>query len=604
MGAPIPVNMDNLGYLLNNFFICHNTSKPTGVEFINFFDGVDVQNALQDFVKLPSQNTCIDNLLERSILSGLPSDYAKCDLGTENETVRDILGILYKHSQLQPEDTNKFHTAFDALVKSKDRLPDEEKLSSELTYLFKKYSKFAITEFVHQYIEKCRIASQYQNNTLGKIISDNDIFTKDIMACLDVITPILKSMQEPNQSWATIFANGVNLKNIFLGISKTMYFHDFAKDNQFFPTTPSTTTPLKNTSFVPETQQPNLRKPDISIPERNGSIHIYNTANGGSGGSAIVNNNTPASDSNTAMLLTPLLNKFDDLVEKLINSPWVRVQNGGQDKFSEHVDSVVQYATHPLSHTEVLQHSPVLQTVGMSYTQRSEIVADLISQRNIKYGEVNIAEQKMSDIKDIHISELAERKTVLASNETNQNSQNVFTDETTQLAPGASSFLSEINTSQNLQDKLQDRNITGVDSEVSLVKVSSDSNSNIAMSTHRMFYLAPNTEVLNNEQHYHDENLSNIGIINRDRTENDSQQVKIFNSTSAEFQPVRHEVQKLKFNVKMNQTPIHTTNRTIDPFSRRAVDLKKSFQFIKPVESSEKKESQGVILDNDLVSIV
>lgn len=583
MSSITPKPMPSVGYLIDNNFEHYKTAKSSQGKFINFFDNVGTQDVLLDFIKLSSQNTYVDKLFDGAVLNELPRRYTECDLGTENRAVRDILGILYRVAD--PEDISMFDQLFDEVTKNKDKLPDEGKFSAELTYLFKKYGEPVLNTFIDQFIDKCRDAWHQHHLTDGKKKSDDDIFTKDIMVCIDVFKSTIKRMLEPNQSWATIFANGVYFKNVILGISKTIYLHDSAKINKPF-------------SAGPELQQPGIRKPDITIPEKNAPINIYNTANGGN---ATVNSNVPLSDSDFGIRLlatprTELVNEKARLVEKYMDLRWGRAQNGGQDKFSDHVDSVVQGDPHPQHLTEVLQSPPVLQTVGAS-----DLETELTPQPNIGLGDVNIAENTMHGIGQESISATAELPAALVPNNKNQHLQNMLTNETMDVAPELSSPLTEMDTSQNSQTKLQDRLTTGVYLESApIVRVQGDSSINVATMTKGIQNLAHNSEALNIKQHIHDESLPDIGTLNRSKMKNDSQQLRLANSARIAFQPVKRGVKEFKFSVKIDP-PLHTTSRSVDLFSRRSVDLKKPFQFIKLKQEEELKD---IISNTDSMSII
>ncbi len=578
---------NNISQLLNKPVATNKSaksSKSSQSEFISTVDNIGIQNAAQEFIKLPSQTSRADKLFDEMALHGLPDVLSETHPDWKGNAVRNMLGIIYKDAQ--PEDIPKFEKVFREFAKADNKFTKDRKVAPELSFLFHKYGETALRKHVDEYMQHCRNAWEYHHIKNNELITDEDIFTPDVMACHEIINTQIKELSEPDQSWATIICSGTYFKDSCAALSKVMKRHDAVQETQ----SPGES-PLKNISQNNSSLPPGLQQPDtgITIPAGNGHgpITIHNTANGGNGASTVNGNapeRAPASDIDfgIALLNTPdeqLGNEKARLVEKFMDLYWGRAQNGGRDKFSDHVDSIAQSNLPMMTSIETLPSPQVLHAseefISMPAPQFTSVI-DSLPQPVMGQVETTTVAQKMALLEENTNRIPREQSAPLVSSDAGKNLQHAAT----QVAQALSALLTETDTSVNAQNTLQNK-LSGLPTAVpskpeqglqSTVMGQADSTKSVGRSNNSVQQLVRKFETLNNQSLMRYENVDNgrsRGLADRI---NGSLQSQVSNADKTGSQSFKRT--PVKFDVNVNQTPLYTTNRTIDPFSRHSADVK------------------------------
>ena len=578
---------NNISQLLNKPVASNKSAKSSQSEFISSVDNIGIQNAAQEFIKLPCQTSRSDKLFDEMALYGLPDVLSETHPDWKGEAIRNMLGIIYKDAQ--PEDIPKFEKVFREFAKADSKFTKDAKVTSELSFLFQKYGETALRRHVDEFTQHCRNAWEYHHTTNNELITDEDIFTPDVMACYEILNTQIKELSKPDQTWATIICGGTYFKDTCSALSKVLKHHDAAQVNQSPDESPLRNIPQNHSSLPPGLQQPDVSHPGITIPAGNGHgpITINNTANGGNGTSTVNGNvpeRTPASDIDfgIALLNTPdeqLGNEKARLVEKFMDLYWGRAQNGGQDKFSDHVDSVVQSNPPQTSLTETLSSPQIFhaaeELVSMPAPQFSSVI-DSLPQPVMGEVETIAVAQKMAQLEENTKLLPAEQSVPLVPVDSGRNLQHAAT----QVAQALSALLTETDTSVNSQHSPQNR-LSGVTTLVSsepeqglqpTVTGKSNLTNGVERTNNAVQQLVRKFETLNNHYLARNEGVAHrmsLGLTDRINATSLS---RAENANRTELRS--HKRTPDKFNVSVNQTPLYTTNRTIDPFSRHSVDVK------------------------------
>jgi len=603
---------NNIIQLFNKPVESNKSTKSSQSEFASSIENIGIQDAAKAFIKLPSQTSIADKLFDEMASQGLPDKLFESHPGWKGEAVRNMLGIIYKDAQ--PEDMPKFEKVFHEFGKADDKFTKDAKVAPELSFLFHKYGESALRKHMEEYTQHCRNAWEYQHDTHNANITDEDIFTPGVMACYDVLNVQIKALSEPEQSWATIISSGTFFKDTCAALSKALKYHDAAQVKQPSPESSFRNIPQNSSPLTPEFQQSDIGDPGISIPAGNGHgpITIHNTANGGNGISTVNGSgsgaSTPASDIDfgIALLNTPdkqLGNEKARLVEKFMDLHWERAQNGGQDKFSDHLDSVVQDTSPEAAHVDALPSPQTLHTiesfVSISAPQFATVI-DTSPQQVMGRADTATVAQPIEKNDNVLQSN---QPSALALADTGKNLQSAVL----QVAQALSGLLTEAdpsltaknilkNTSSEVINELQIEPKKGQQPTTVLYI---DSPKNAANSQSRVQQRAHKFEKLNTEHQIRNASIVTSSSVNTASTANRTQLSRILNSDKSGFQPLKLTSNKFKFDVSVNQTPAYTTNRTIDPFSRHSADLKhlsNSFDWKPEAESEESG------LNSDLVN--
>lgn len=336
---------DNISLLLNRQQSSHRTAKSSPSNFTSRIDSLDTQDTVAEFITLPSQTSNAYKIFDKMASEGLPESFPATGLNEQAEAVRNMLGIIYKHAQ--PEDEKKFQKVFGIFKKVHTDFINDKGTLPELGDLFCKYGEVALRQHVSDYTQHCRKAWEYHHTVDIKSIKDEHIFSPSVMACYDVLEHNIKELSQNNQTWETIACSGNYFKGSCAAISKTLRYHDATQVKQ-----PLMEPSLQNESEAAPSRrlspaQENPQASSISTPASNGPITINNTVHGGNGTSTI--NDSAAQraatsdiDFGIALLNAPELgHEKARLVEKFMDLHWGRSKNGGQDRFADHLKTVV-----------------------------------------------------------------------------------------------------------------------------------------------------------------------------------------------------------------------------------------------------------------------
>lgn len=606
MTTIVSVPRSNIMQVLNRPVMSNKLDKSSSSKFAGTIDSVGVDNAAKIFIKLPSQTSLADKLFDEMSYQGLPDPLRSAALNEKGEAIRNMLGIIYKNSE--PQDKAIFAKVFNEVAKENNNFNKERKLSSELSFLFSKYGQNALDKHVSDYTQYCREAWEYHHTGFDKNTTDEDIFSLGVIACHDILKERIGRLSKPDQTWTSVYASGVCFKNTCAALSKALKHHDAR---------PAPESSAKADSpLAPETHQPeraNSANPGISIPAGNGHgpITIHNTvhgstAHGGKGISTVNGSGSPASvaDFGIALLNTPneqLSNDKARLVEKFMDLYLGRAQNGGQDKFRDRVDSVVQSPSSQTVYTGTLIDSRVEEFVSIPAPQFATVI-DSSPQQSLEHIETTIvAPQIAMTEKNGHVMQ-SSQSMPLAPTDTAKNLQQAAT----QVAQALSSLLTEAEPLQQSQGIHQHKPSELTDDVYSELKqglqpviAQSESAKRATSTNNRVQQLVRKFETLNAEHQMRNESAANRSSQGTMNTVNSTLSSRAANTEKTGFQPLKHTPNKFKFDVNVNQKPVYTTSRTIDPFSRHSTNLKNlSHSF----NQKQEEESEIAVLNSDSVS--
>ena len=619
MAAITSALRNNISQLLNKPVASNKSAKFSQSEFFSSVDNIGIQNAAQEFIKLPSQTSRADKLFDEMALHGLPDVLSETHPDWKGEAIRNMLGIIYKDAQ--PEDIPKFEKVFREFAKADSKFTKDAKITSELSFLFQKYGETALRRHVDEYTQHCRNAWEYHHTTNHKLITDEDIFTPDVMACYEILNAQIKELSKPDQTWATIICSGTHFKNTCSALSKVLKHHDAAQVNQPSDESPLRNIPQNNSSLPPGLQQPDMGHTGITIPAGNGNgpITINNTANGGNGTSTVNGNvpeRTPASDIDfgIALLNTPdeqLGNEKARLVEKFMDLYWGRAQNGGKDKFSDHVDSVVKnnlsQTSLPIpSLTETLASPQIYhateELVLMPAPQFSSVI-DSLPKPVMGQVETTVVAQKMAQLEENVNVIPAEQSAPLVPVDSGKNLQHAAT----QVTQALSALLTETDNSVNSQNALQNK-LSGLTTEelskpeqvlqptvmepVNLTRIVGRTNNAVQQ-------LVRKFETLNDQSLARNESVGHRVSQGLAEKMNNTSSPQGAGANKTGLPSLKRASDGFKFDVSVNQTALYTTNRTIDPFSRHSVDLK---HLANSFNQKSEEELDNLEPNSDLVS--
>jgi len=580
---------NNISQLLNRPVASNKSAKASQSEFISSVDSIGIQNAAQEFIKLPSQTSRADKLFAEMALHGLPSVLSETHPDWKGGAVRNMLGIIYKDAQ--PEDMPKFEKVFREFAKADNKFTKDAKVSSELTFLFQKYGETALRRHVDEYTQHCRNAWEYHHTTNNELITNEHIFTPSVMACYEVIEYLINTFKQSEQTWTTVICNGSYFKDTCSSLSKALKHHDAAQVNASPDESPLGNVPQTHSSLPSGSLPPDVAHPGITLPAGNGHgpITIHNTANGGHGTSTVNGNvaeRTPASDIDfgIALLNTPdeqLGNDKARLVEKFMDLYWGRAQNGGQDKFSERVDGVVQSNIQPITLTEILPFTQVLHAIEDVVPMPAPQVASVtnsLPQPIMGQAEPPVVAQKMALLEENINLIPDELPAPLVSSDSGKILQNAAT----QVAQALSALLTETETSVNAKNALQNK-LSESTAELSskpeqglqsTVTGPANPAKSVVRSNNSVQQLVRKFEALNNQYLARNEGITHRMSLGQTDRMQDISSSRISNADKAGLQPLKRASSQFKVDTRVNQTPVYTTNRTIDPFSRHSLDIK------------------------------
>ncbi|MCS3431533.1 hypothetical protein [Klebsiella sp. BIGb0407] len=600
----------NITQLLNRPVTSNKSAKSTSSEFASSIDRVGVENAAKEFITLPSQTKRADNLFDEMACEGLPVLLRNATLNEKGDAIRNMLGIIYKHAE--PKDEAVFQKVFDEVSRKNNDFGKEEKLSSELSFLFSKYGQQALDKHVSDYMQYCREAWEYHHTGHDNTTTAEDVFLPGVMACHAILEERISRVCQPDQTWTDVYASGVCFKNTCTALSKVLKYHNIQPSSE----APAGNNPEKSTPLTSESRQPEMaspRGPDISIPANNGHgpISINNTVHGGNG-TATINGNTseraPASDIDFGITLlnTPdkeLGNQKARLVEKFMDLYWGRAENGGKDKFSDHVVNVVQTNASLMTPSlvtpvETLPSARVLETIEEPVLKAEPQPVRVIESLSLPVmgAAVGIgATQKMENVSLV----AAEYSVPLGSTDAGKNLQHAVT----QVAQALSALVTESDTSvnplHNKQSGLAAKAFTGSEQDVQpAMTAETDLAESVGRNTNTVQQLVRKFEALNTQLLIRNESSSitrALGLTGRANS---------LSQSRANTNRMRSPTLKLapnKFNVDVNvkQTAVYTTNRTIDPFSRHSADVKHLANSFNP---ASEEETNNLVDDSDSVS--
>ncbi|WP_299999418.1 hypothetical protein [uncultured Cedecea sp.] len=366
----IPKSKPVISELISGPVKSNKSTKSFQSGFASAFTEVTLQDVQQDFIKLPSQTDFSDKLFDEMVLQNLPGKWFENHNNDRGDAIRSMLGIIYDY--IEPEDFSAVDRIFIEFNKSDEKFTKDGKCAKDLGYLFQKYGESALRAHTKEYIQNCRDAWHYHHETHNEKISDDDIFLVQMMACKAVIETQIEALRQEKQGWSDIICSGTFIKDACSSLAKTLKHHNINQVNQRPDGSPLGNISKNSPSLPSVLQQPKTEHSAITIPAGNGyvPVTINNTMNGGNGtvgGNAA--GRVPASeiDYGIALLNTPneeLGNEKARLVEKFMDLYWGRAKNGGQDKFANHVDSVVQCEPLP-EFSETLLSSQTNHTVGI-----------------------------------------------------------------------------------------------------------------------------------------------------------------------------------------------------------------------------------------------
>lgn len=597
------ISRSNITQVLNRPMVSNQLAKSSSSKLARTVESIGIEDAGKIFVKLPSQTSISNELFDKMACQGLPESFRNAVLDEKGEAIRNMLGIIYK--DVEPQDEAIFLKIFNKVEKSSNKLNKEKELSSELSFLFSKYGKSALNKNVFDYTQYCREAWKYHHTNIDKNTTDEDIFTLGVKACYEILEARIGRLSKPGQTWTSVYASGVCFKNTCAALSKALKHHDAqpvpelsAKNKQHTDSPPA-----------PETRRPemaNPTSPGISIPAGNGHgpITINNTAHGGNGIATV--NGSPASavDFGIALLNTPneqLGNDKARLVEKFMDLYLGRARNGGQDKFSDYVDSVVQDSASPTVYTGTLLASRVEEFVSIPVPQFSTVIDDSPQQGQERIENTITAPQIIATEKNDRVVQ-RNQSMPLAATDTAKNLQQTAA----QVAQALSSLLTEVDSSQRSQSIDQQKSSEPTDGVSSELKqgqqstiVRSESAKRAATTNNRVQQLVRKFEALNVEHQMRNERAANKRSLETMNTVNSPLSSRVANTEKTGFQPLKHTSNKFKFEVSANQKPVYTTSRTIDPFSRHSADLKNMANFF---NQKQEEEPENMLLKSDLVN--
>lgn len=602
------VPRNNISQLLNKPVASQKTANFSQSEFISSVDNVSINNAADNFIKLPSQTSHATDLFDEMALQGLPDILSETHSDWKGDAVRNMLGIIYKDAE--PEDLPKFDKVFREFARADSKFTKDAKVASELGFLFHKYGESALSKVRDDYIQHCRDAWKYHHDTQGGTITDEDIFTPGVMACYEIVNCQIKELSKPEQSWATIICGGTHLKNSCAALSKVLKFHDASPLNSPAAGSPLSDSPQK----ASEVQQPNDANTTVTLPaaQGHGAITINNTNTGGNGAATVDGNSpyrAPASDIDfgIALLNTPddqLGNEKARLVEKFMDLYWGRAQNGGRDKFSDHVDKVIKSEPPLIPFIATLPAPPIFHAV------EEVVVASAPQFANVNLSEPQPAVNQAlaSTVTD---NETLIDNTILSPERQQVSAQTVDTRNNlhgaaTQVSQALSALLTEVDTAGDMQSRVQHArsgSVIPVDVEAeqelnSTTAKPVESANHAGRSNHMVQQMIRKFEALNTHHLMARESEMNRRATGKTERTNIASDLSRSNSPQVDFQPLKQAHSNFKHDVSVKQVPLYTTQRTIDPFSRHSLDLKHLVPAFN--QRSEKEETQE--FNSDLVS--
>lgn len=581
MATMATVNRNNISQLLNRAVATKKSAKLSQGKFISSIDKTGIINAKEEFIKLPCQTIRADKLFDEMAQHRLPDVLHQKHPGREGEAIKNMLGLICEDAQ--PEDIPKFEKVFSEFAEADSKFTVDAKVSSELTFLFQKYGEAALNKQIDEYTEICRDAWKEHHNKRHEFVSDELIFTKDVMTCYANLDYLIKTFSQPGQTWTTVICNGMFFKDACTAISKTLQYHGASPDKS-----PLGNVPQNNSSLPPGLLQTDGAHPGITLPAGNGHgpITINNTANGGHGTSTVNGNvpeRTPASDIDfgIALLNTPdeqLGNDKARLVDKFMDLHFTRARNGGQDKFSDHVDSVVQNNPDLIIPIET-QSSPqvshgIEKFVSMPAPQVAS-VNDCLPQPVMGQAETTVAAQKIVLPKK-NVNLIPDE---LSAASVSSDTGKILQQAATQVAQALSALLTDADASVNSQNASQNQ-LPASTAELSsnpeqglqsALTGKANSIESVGHTNNPVQQLVRKFEALNTQYLARNESTSHRmspGLADR---MNDTSSSRVLKADKTGTQPFMRASNKFKFDTSANQAPVYTTNRTIDPFSRHSV---------------------------------
>lgn len=581
MAAVATENRNIISQLLNRAVASNKSAKYSQSKFISSLDDTGIKNATEEFIKLPSQTNRADKLFDEMALYRLPDVLQQKHPGWGGGAIKNMLGLICEDAQ--PEDIPKFEKVFSVFANADSKFTVDAKVSPELTFLFQKYGEAALNKQVDKYTEKCRCAWKEHHNKRHEFVPDELIFTKDILSCYENLDYAIKTFSQPEQTWATVICNGSFFKDACTAISKTLKYHGASPDKS-----PLGNVPQDNASLPRGLLQTDGAHPGITLPAGNGHgpITINNTANGGHGTSTVNGNvpeRTPASDIDfgIALLNTPdeqLGNDKARLVDKFMDLYLTRARNGGQDKFSDHVDSVVQNNPDLFIAIETQPSPQVLQGIEQFVSLPAPQVAsvnDSLSQPVMGQAETTVAAQKRV-LPEKNVNLIPDE---LSAASVSSDTGKILQQAATQVAQALSALLTDADTSVNSQNALQNQ-LPASTAELSsnpeqglqsALTGQANSIERVGHTNNPVQQLVRKFEALNTQYLPRNESTSHRmspGLADR---MNDTSPSRVLKADKTGSQPFMRASNKFKFDTSANQAPVYTTNRTIDPFSRHSV---------------------------------
>lgn len=608
MSTIMSANRNNVSTLLNRPLAINKQSKTSSSHFSSSIDNVDTLNAANEFKKLSGQTSIAYNLFNSMAAEGLPDSVRSTGQGWEAEAVKGLLGIIYKDAK--PEDQDKFDRVFREFEKVHTHFENDNKVAKELSYLFAKYGKAAFEKHVSDYIQHCRIAWSYHHNVHEASVTDDDIFTPSAMACMEVIDKQIKELTESGQTWTSLICSGTYFKDSCAALSKTLRFHDYvAKSPLAGPTLPDNL--QSGTPDLSGSDMPRSKTTEIFPPAGSGQapVIINNTAYGGNGNSTVTGQSgephaASLMDYGIALLntsaeqLTP--EQRTQLSKQFMDLLWGRIQNGGQDKFSEYIMNVepLQAYTHKLEPIVAMQagESFISLPEPQFATEHTAISKPSMMDGHSQRETVNLLSERVR----IDSPARADDTSVLNKIQYNQriNTVDGFFSTPDILNDGGKTLHNAAkDVARALSDLIDTDGLLTKNNALSSVQreqVNFDNQSiQVPVSSRgKVQALVKKFEQLNAQQ---GENIQHFSSGKYSETTRRFSETKISvpASTSDEGVQLRRKVSS-KIKTVAQQKPLYTTNRTIDPFSRHSAQIQEKVN----LSESTKDIDELQIVDN------
>lgn len=562
-------------------------------------------HAHQEFIKAPNSTTRAEHLYDEKAVVNIPEqvgDIFSCsNLDLKGNALKCFLGILHRDIQLQ--DQPKFTNLMQEIGKPSSKFLTDKEMSSDISYLFQTYGKPSLSRFITDYKESCRNAWKAFHPGHDEFVKDEDIFTLDKMACIEILDTIILCLNEPNQTWDTLICDSLFFRDVCVSLSKTLRYKDWAQTKQSLAGPVPKSLPENAPSAADQFPSVGREEPAVSIPAGNGHgpITIHNTANGGNGISTINGNATERSqtsdiDFGIALLNTPdsqLGNKKLSLVEKFMDLHWARANHNGNDKLVDHLESVSQH-THlqPDDINDSTTPEAFSRTEELDSTPTSQLSVTIDSSPNMSINRIGMSvnSQEMMGSNKLASSEAFAAELL-------ENVQAKFHSGVMPVVQTLSSLLTKMDTSGQVLESILPNKPPKIVEDLDIEAMQDmatpdllgvvDSTINVTETRNNVSQLIKKFEALNTP---HQKRDGETNLSSSDKN-TDYQDVKQLAPKKSAFQPVKNI--SSKFNVNVPQIAVYTTNRTIDPFSRHGT------------HSFNKKTDPDILIQNgDLVDSI